>query len=561
MTTHLSTLTDIVRLGAERYPDRVALQHGSQGVVRAFPQPAADGLTYRELWIRTQRAALALRNRGLERGERVLLASPAGPDWLVAFFSILEAGLVAVPIPDAVAAPLVAAVAFHTRARLCIVGPDQTELGRVLGGLPCAALSDLLAEPDSSSQIADQLAVRQSRIADQIADRTSPIADSATAVLAFTSGSTARPRAVELTHANLVANLRALMAARQSDEPEAMLSMLPPAHLFELVVGQLAPLAVGGRIVYARTLLPNRLVNAIRDHGVTRVLVVPALLEALCREVLGALIDRGLVRPVCQHSSSVSIAMKLAQLDPAARDRIRQAVRDRIGASLTAIGLGGAAIAPGWPEVLALLGIDLDVGYGLTEAGPLVSLGWASRCPAGSVGRPLPGVTVRINADGEILVQSAGVMRGYFGDVAASAATLEDGWLRTGDRGRLDAGGFLYIAGRIKEAMVTAAGDTLHPEEVEPYYASRLFAEHCVVPLRAEDGNDLPALVVVARQPDIGDDAIEREFEELRAAAPSRCRVTRMVRRVEPLPRTLLGKLKRRELGQILTAKEAAHAH
>jgi long-chain acyl-CoA synthetase len=549
MTTKLSTLTDIIRLGAERYPDRVAVQCATPGVVQAFPhaQPASSATTYRELWDKSQRTARALRSRGFERGDRVLLAAPAGSDWLVAFFGILEAGLVAVPIPDAVGPPLVAAVALHTRARLCIVGPDQTALARVLGGVPRATLMDLLTDPNLDCP--DQL------------ERTIPVPDASLAVLAFTSGSTARPRAVELTHANVVANLRALMAARQIDEPETMLSMLPPAHLFELVVGQLAPLAIGGRIVYARTLLPNRLVNAIRDHGVTRVLVVPALLEALCRDVLGGLIDRGLVRPVCQHSSAISIAMKLRQLDSAELDRIRRAVRDRIGDSLRAVGLGGAAIAPGWPEVLAVLGIDLDVGYGLTEAGPLVSLGWASQCPAGSVGRPLPGVSVRISPEGEILVQSPGVMHGYFGDVAASRATLEGGWLRTGDRGYLDAGGFLFIAGRIKEAMVTAAGDTLHPEEVEPYYASRLFAEHCVVPLRGPDGNDLPALVVVPREPDTGDDAIEREFDELRAAAPSRYRVTKMVRRAEPLPRTLLGKLKRRELGETLAAKEPAHAH
>jgi long-chain acyl-CoA synthetase len=351
------------------------------------------------------------------------------------------------------------------------------------------------------------------------------------------------------------------MAARQTEAPETMLSMLPPAHLFELVVGQLAPLAVGGRIVYAGTLLPNRLVTAIRDHAVTRVLVVPALLDALCREVLAGLIDRGLVRPACQHASAVSIATTLAQFDAGTLDEIRNAVRERIGGTLRAVGVGGAAIAPGWSQTLALLEIDLDVGYGLTEAGPLVSLGWASQCPAGSVGRPLPGVAVRISHDGEILVRSAGVMRAYFGDVAASSAALEGGWLRTGDRGRVDAGGFLYIAGRIKEAMVTAAGDTLHPEEVEPYYASRLFAEHCVVPLRGPDGNDLPTLVVVVREPDTGDDAIEREFAELRAAAPSRYRIARMVRRVEPLPRTLVGKIKRRELGELLAAKEPAHAH
>ena len=156
MTTKLSTLSDIIRLGAERYPDRVALQCATGGVVQALPQaqPASSATTYRELWDKAQRAARALRSRGFERGDRILLASPEGPDWLIAFFGILEAGLVAVPIPDAVGPPLVAAVAHYTRARLCIVGPDQTALARVLGGVPRATLTDLLAAPDSRLPIA-----------------------------------------------------------------------------------------------------------------------------------------------------------------------------------------------------------------------------------------------------------------------------------------------------------------------------------------------------------------------------------------------------------------------
>jgi long-chain acyl-CoA synthetase len=525
MTPHLSTIVDIARIGAERFPDRVALDAVS----------GSGSLTYAQLWDRVERGAAALRSRGFERGSRVLLTAPATPDWLVAFFSILHADLVVVPIPDGIGAALVAAVAAHTGARLRIVGPGHTAPGR----LTCVTVEELIADGgvgDHGGGVGDHSALRTDELA----------------ILAFTSGSTARPRAVEISHANVVANLRALMAARQRSEPETMLSMLPPAHLYELVVGQLAPLVIGGRVVYAGVLLPNRLVNAIRDHGITRALVVPALLDALCREVVAGLVDRAVVRPACQQSSAVSIAMKLAQHTADERDRIRRAVRDQIGETFRAFGLGGAAIGPGWPDTLALLGIGLDVGYGLTEAGPLVSLGWASECPPGSVGRPLPGIIVRIDEHGEVLVRSEGTMRGYFGDTGATAAALEDGWLHTGDRGLVDAGGYLYILGRLKEAMVTAAGDTLHPEEIEPYYSSRLFAEHCVVPLRGPDGNDLPALVIVPQRSKTTDDEIEREFAELRAAAPARYRIATMVRRNEPLPRTLLGKLKRRELGQTL---------
>ena len=545
MIPRLTTLSDIIRTGAERFEDRIALQPVSQGAKHLDVAPEARAFTYREVWNRARRGASALRGRGLQPGDRVLLAAPSSPDWLVAFFSIVEAELVAVPIPDAIGAPLVAAVAHHTGARLCIAGSNQRGLTRALGHVACVTMTELLAEGSSLAEPIAGLEER-SHAPSHAADRL--------ALLAFTSGSTSRPRAVEHTHGTIIANLRALLAARQSAAPETMLSMLPPAHLFELVVGQLAPLVVGGRIVYADALLPNRLVTAMRDHDVTRILVVPALLEAICRDVLGTVIDRGIVRPMCQHASAVSIAMKLRQYTASERDRVTRAVRTCIGESLLAVGLGGAAVSPGWSETLALLGISMDVGYGLTEAGPLVSLGWASDCPSGSVGRPLPGVEVRIDAGGEVLVQSAGVMRGYFGDAAATSAAVGTGWLRTGDRGRVDADGYLFIAGRIKEVMVTTAGDTLHPEEVEPYYASKAFADHCIVPLPGPDGNDTPALVVVPRDPDLSDERLDREFSDLRAAAPARYRVMVIVRRNEALPRTLLGKLKRRELGESVAA-------
>jgi long-chain acyl-CoA synthetase len=538
MTPRLSTLTDIVRTGADRFPDRVALQ--SARAAGPAARGGADDLTYSQLRDRVRRLGRALRARGLDRGDRVLLTAPASPDWLVAFFGILDGGLVVVPVPEAVGAPLVAAVAAHTGARLCLTGPRQHDLAAAFQGVPCAAVAALLdghgfdgdggVDPGGAGTGGD--------------DRL--------AVLAFTSGSTSRPRAVELTHANLIANLRSLLSARGSTEPETLLSMLPPAHLFELVVGQLAPLAVGGRIVYAGTLLPNRLVDAIRAHEVTRVLVVPALLDALCREVVGSLIEQGAVPSICRDSSAVSMSLKLRRLDSAALGRLRQAVRGCLGARFRAVGLGGAAIGPGWSEVLGAAGVTMDVGYGLTEAGPLVSLGWAADCPAGSVGRALPGVDVRIDANGEILVRGAGVMRGYFASPAMTAGAIDDGWLRTGDRGHLDAAGFLYIAGRTKEVIVTPAGDTLHPEEIEPYYASRIFAEHCVAPVPGPDGNDVPVLVAVPKQRDVAAAVVDREFDDLRAAAPPRYRVAAMLRRDQPLPRTLLGKLKRRELGNSL---------
>ncbi len=233
---------------------------------------------------------------------------------------------------------------------------------------------------------------------------------------------------------------------------------------------------------------------------------------------------------------------------------LRRRVREKIGGTLHTLIVGGAALDPAWAGVLSQLGIRLDVGYGLTETSPIVTVGFAGECPAGSSGRALPGVEVRVGRDDEILVRGPNVMRGYFKDPAASATVLQDGWLRTGDRGRLDEDGFLFVTGRIKEAMVTASGETIYPDEVESHYAHPLFDELCVAPVSAPDGNDIPVLFVVPKAQDFLDDRIRDAFDHLRAAAPARLRVSRMVRLEHPLPRTMSGKIRRR-----LVAQESAH--
>jgi long-chain acyl-CoA synthetase len=363
---------------------------------------------------------------------------------------------------------------------------------------------------------------------------------------------------VALSHRNLLANLRALAAARQPVTDEAVLSTLPPSHAYELVAGQLAPLAAGARVVYAGVPLPNRVLDAMRRERITRVVLVPALFEALVRDVIDGLASKGVVDPECRVLSAGELAAHVRGLTPEDLVRLRGAIRDRVGDALHAIVIGGAATNPSWAEVMTALGIHLDAGYGLTEAGPVVAMGRSGECPPGSVGRPLQGVRVRISEDGEVLVHSESIMKGYAGDRAGTEACLDDGWLRTGDRGFLDAGGFLFITGRIKEAMVTSAGETIYPDEIEPYFASPFFAELAVVPAPGEHGNDRPTLVVVPADPGADVATLKQAAARLNAAAPVRLRVSNVIVRTEPLPRTAVGKIRRRALADALVTSGVA---
>jgi long-chain acyl-CoA synthetase len=474
-----------------------------------------------------ERGAARLQTQGLAPGDRVLLFLEPCPAWPAAFFAVLEAGMVAVPLPAETPFPTAAGVAAFAGARLAVIGR------RTAGFAEAGAVSCLAAERLSEAGAAPRASAPTPELA----------------LLAFTSGSTSRPRAVELTHANLWANVEGLLRVRRAGPGDSFLSVLPPAHLFELTVGLLGPLACGARVVYAPSPLPHRLLASLREERITHALAVPALLEVVYEEVVNELADVGAVEPGRRGQSLAETVRRLRAMTPAEGTQHRQSVAERIGPSFHTLVVGGAALDPAWAEVSASVGVRLEVGYGLTEASPIVSVAPAAEAPPGSAGRPLPGVEVRLAPDGEVLVRGPGVMRGYFRDPEATAAVLRDGWLHTGDHGRLDRDGFLYITGRLKEALVTASGETLYPEEVEPYYDSPLFAERCVAGLPGPHGNDLPALFVVPAPGGVGTAELRQAFEKLRAAAPARLRVPHLVTWPGPLPRTALGKVRRRNLG------------
>jgi len=529
MIGDIHSLPDIARYGAQRFPDEPAL------VGRLHDGKQA--ISYAQLAELVDKGARALCSAGLRAGECVVLIVGARPEWIAVLLTILRSGGVAVPLTSETPAAVVAAVAGHVQAKAIIVDKETSSLTMALDNVVSVDVESLFAGNGPPLT-------------------TPGIAAHDLALLAFTSGSTQAPRAVELTHANILADLQALLKVRNAQPGDAFLSMLPPAHLFELVVGTLGPLMRGARIVYPGTLLPNRLIKIMRDEHITHALAVPTLLDMLYQELLDELIESGMVVAGKRGQPLADTVQRLSMLSSTEIGRLRTAIRNRIGDTLHTLIVGGAAPAADWVDLCAVIGLQFEVGYGLTEAAPIVSLGLASECPRGSAGKPLPGIQVKVDHEGEIRVRGANVMRGYYKDIDATKRALEGGWLHTGDAGGLDAQGFLYVTGRFKEAMVMASGETVYPEEIEPYYKSPLFSELCVVPLTDTAGNDIPMLLVVPAAPDIGDEEIDAVVAKLRANAPSRCRVHGVRRAAGPLPRTATGKVKRRVLANTLQCPE-----
>jgi long-chain acyl-CoA synthetase len=276
-----------------------------------------------------------------------------------------------------------------------------------------------------------------------------------TAVILYTSGTTGRSKGAMLSHRNIVSNIENAIPQMGADHTMHTLSFLPINHVFEQVAGTLAPLSLGGTVSIAESI--KKIAQNLAEVQPTYFMGVPAVYRLLFNRIMKNISEKPLARTL--------FGMSLT------RPLIAAKVRKKLGCSPTFIS-GGAALDPEIALGMEKLGFTLHQGYGITETSPIISVECPNAKKLGSVGRSIPGVEVRIDSPnqdgvGEILVRGDNVMQGYYRRPQATAEAIKDGWFHTGDLGRLDEEGLLYICGRLKNLIVTPNGKNVYPEEVE----------------------------------------------------------------------------------------------
>lgn len=332
------------------------------------------------------------------------------------------------------------------------------------------------------------------------------------------------------------------------------LSFLPINHVFEQVCGILLPLSLGGKVSFCESL--KKLGDNLAEVKPTFLVGVPAFYRMILGRIMKKIEEDTLSR--------------LLFSSPLTRPLIASRVRSKFGSGTIFIS-GGAALDPAIAAGLARLGITIFQGYGITETAPVIAAESADGSRAGTVGRVLAGIEVKIdNPDeemvGEILVRGPNVMQGYFKDPQATAEVLVDGWYRTGDLGRLDKDGFLSICGRVKNLIVTPNGRNVYPEEVEneilksPYIAEVVVYAHKTGPvaeeIRAMIHPNREALEEYAGKQGKGSLSGEELESLIRAEVSYACerlaaykRVRKFTIRAEEFPKTVTRKIKRFEVG------------
>jgi len=437
--------------------------------------------------------ARELEARKITKGDAVLLWSPNSAEWVAAFLGCALCGVIAVPVDDAASADFAQRIGRQVRTRL-VLCPREREVLFNVEGIRTIDPADLAAA------VAGHPAERFRPI---------PIQPSDTIEIVFTSGTTAEPKGVVLTHANVVGNLVPIETEigkyrkyERLVHPIRFLNLLPLSHVFGQFLGIFLPPLLGGTVVFENTFNPTEVMATIRRERVSVLVAVPRMLESLQQKI-----ERDVALPGPDGREPRLHPGFGARYSAAARQHFLRRwwtfrdVRRRFGWKFWAMISGGASLDRETEEFWHRLGYAVVQGYGLTETTSLISLNHPFHTSRGSIGKVLPGREIKLAGDGEILVRGSGVASGYWSGRELQPVTRseDEGWYHTGDLGALDEQGNLFFKGRKKEVIVTAAGMNIYPEDLEAALRGQNEVRDCVVVGLESGGNAEPCAVLILR--------------------------------------------------------------
>jgi long-chain acyl-CoA synthetase len=565
----------------QQWPQSVALEIQRHDQVESY--------TYAETRKMAESVGRWLAERKLSAGARVAIFADNHPRWVATYLGTIAAGYTAVPLDTAFHANQVTKLLNDSGASLLVTdakhlaAAEQAVTGLGVGlvltdpsGLKTTSPKPSGSKPDAGqpSWVGDldsMLAAGpgEFRAVDAPAENV--------AALLYTSGTTADPKGVMLTHANLMGEVNAVFGLLHIGPGDALLGILPMFHVLAQMANLLLPLVKGARVVYLETLNTTELLRALQERQITAFCVVPQFFYLIHERIFKEVAKQGKVtESILRSLLRANLFLRKFGLNagPALFGRIHKTFGTRMRYLVT----GGSRFDPGIARDFRAFGIDLLNAYGLTETTGGAFVNTPGHVVIGSVGPPLPTTEAKIvdpqpQEDGglpvgEIILRGPIVMPGYWNRPDATASVLKDGWLYTGDLGYFDARGNLFITGRRKEVIVLANGKNVYPEEIESHYLKSAFIkEMCVMGLEAKPGDPgserLYAVVVpnfdVLKEKKIvnAKEVIRFDIESLSQQIASTKRIGDYEIWQEDLPRTTTRKLKRFEIEKRVRANQA----
>ncbi|HEY8811765.1 MAG TPA: long-chain fatty acid--CoA ligase [Candidatus Dormibacteraeota bacterium] len=452
-------------------------RRGSAPFLHRWNGSAWEALSWSECRMRMLRIGAALVEEGVEQGEAVLLLSENRVEWILADLGIQAAGGVTVPVYATSTSETIAKIAANCQARLAIVGSPKL----------AANLPKGLKVVEMDGELARWMAADASESArTDLEHRVAALKPSDLASIIYTSGTTGDPKGVVLPHSNFVRMARASLEDFEVGPGDSLLSFLPFSHVFERQSGVVVAVTSGAEIWVSRGL--DHLAEDIAEVNPTLMLGVPRMFE----KIVDRIRDTARRQPVWKRALfDVALSGRLGPLGEA----ILKPIRLRVGGKRLRMFIsGGSPLSKEVEGFFWALGIPIYNGWGMTET----TSGATANTPAahryGTVGKALPGVDLKLAADGELLVRGPGILREYSHNPKATSEALDDGWLRTGDIAEIDSDGFVRITDRKKDLLKTSGGKFVAPQPIEAALQATRYIETAV--LVGDDRPYVTALLV-----------------------------------------------------------------
>ena len=476
--TQYDSLGAALRDALNRWPDEVCL-------IEADRERERSRLTYRQFREAAEPLAAALENAGFASGDRAAIIMTNQPKWLISACAVFFAGGVVVPLDYKLSAAEHLQLLEHSKARVLIV---EYPLWRVIMQAEDSRNHKphtvLVTEAPPNADLAGGIRWEEFRGTHAPEFRLRTRKD--TACIVYSSGTGGRPKGCVMTHENYLEQCRSLTALYPFWPGVRYLSILPTNHAIDFMVGFIGPFTCGATVVHLRTLRPEFVREAFTRYKITYMGLVPLVLKNLQKGLQARFAELPLAKRRI-FNALVAVNKWLTRRRPnlSLSRRLLKQVHQAFGGELRALFVGGAFTEPQTLQFFYDLGIPVANGYGLTEAGTSVTLNDFNPFRPDTVGRPLPGMEIRIvepGADGigEVAIRSKTVMSHYLDDPEMTAEAIIGGWLMTGDLGRIDATGHLQLFGRKKNMIVTAEGKNIYPEDIENAFEGLPVKEFCI---------------------------------------------------------------------------------
>ena len=524
-----------------------------------------DEYSYRDVSDQSHRIAASLSASGIGPGDRVGILMDNSPHWVFALLGVLRIGGIGVPLSTLLPASSVRRLVDH--ADCSLVFTDGSNLGTTLEALTGRDVPIVATATDAAVQ--NWEAFLSSGDDSEWAPSHAP---DGTAVLMYTSGTTGDPKGVQILAKGLSQDIYGLVELLELSPDHRMLSVLPFSHVLPLVANGLGALAAGCGVVFLTAISPQRIVEAFKRHRISFFVCVPQFFYAVHKRIFGQVAEL----PWAQRKLfSILMSLSRTAKSPRLSRRLFSRIHSSIGTELALLITGGSRFEPRVAEDFQTLGYTMVQAYGLTETTAAATVTPVARNAVGTVGVPLRGVNIRIDRPndlgiGEVCVAGGILMQGYYRNPEATDQALRNGWLYTGDLGRLDALGNLTLTGRSKDVIILSTGKNVYPEEVEEHYEKCPYIkEMCVMgmPDSSGPGDTLHAVVV----PDLDEfrkrnqtaiaEMVRYELENRSKELASFMRVHSLTVRNEALSRTVTRKLKRFQIYEEETARSRSKSN